>query len=347
MRAATRSATATAAATASAPGKTEQRRFEVNRFAASPARTLDRDAAAAEPDRFTALDAIIDGATGAVRDFPLRAREDELTYDALVVSVDDGGAVLRQPAEQIALFLFDVVERAAPLGVLDVDEREHADIGRRDRGELANFAALIGPDLDDGDAVFAREPEEHHRDADAVVQIARDGVHGAGRDGLERRGDRARRRGFPGRAGDRDDGAPPPFAMEPSERAERATNVSSTSTTGTLASTGAPRRTSSARAPARDGVETKRWPSKCSPDSATNSFPVASPRESVVTPSTARSASRRACGAARRTQNFREREAAPRSTESGVAISGRLSGARPSAAARFDAIVEAHACSRR
>ncbi len=132
-------------------------------------------------------------------------------------------------AEERALLARHLLDPAHALGVRGGDEREHADLGLGDAAELGDIAGLVHPHLDDGEAVPRLEAEQHHGDADAVVEVARRAVDLAGEEPLGERGDGDPGGGLARRSGDGDDGAVRPSgapaagvsARQVAERAQR------------------------------------------------------------------------------------------------------------------------------
>ena len=74
--------------------------------------------------------------------------------------------------EQRGFFVGDIVERAETFAVLEIDVKDHRDVGLDDLRELRNFAARVGAAFEDGRAMLAGECENSHRHADQIVQIA-------------------------------------------------------------------------------------------------------------------------------------------------------------------------------
>ena len=106
--------------------------------------------------------------------------------------------------------------------MLDADERQHADVGGRQRRQCRHLPDRVRTHLDDREAMLGSQAEQHQRHTDEVVQIALRLVHRAGRDEPEQRADRAACRRLARRAGDGDDSPRKAPAVRRGDGAERA-----------------------------------------------------------------------------------------------------------------------------
>ncbi len=98
--------------------------------------------------------------------------------DMRVVGVEHGDPVFRQRAHEVRVLGGDLGHRAHEflmLALRIVDERDGRLRDRRQRGRLA---AMIHAELDRRDAMRGAQPQQRHRQADRVVEIALRREHG-------------------------------------------------------------------------------------------------------------------------------------------------------------------------
>ncbi len=170
-------------------------------------------------------EAVVGGVARAEGARPARGRAGELPERRRVVGAGDRHPALAERREELPLLARDVAAGAAhALGVRDADVREDGHVGLDDRRQRRDLAAHAHPHLEDREAVVREEAEGDGGDADAVVQVARRRVAGAGR--LEQRGAQLFGGGLSGAPGDRDDAravpaAPPRAQVRPREVAPR------------------------------------------------------------------------------------------------------------------------------
>ena len=137
----------------------------------------------------------------------------------LVVRVQDEKPVAWERLRQLALRPRHLVHRAKRLEVSGAGVREHADVRRREKAQLADLAGRAHAHLEHEHLVLRSESGERERDPDVVVQIPPVLVHAVARP--QHRRDHLLRRGLAVRAGHRRDRHSRFRAAVPSQRLER------------------------------------------------------------------------------------------------------------------------------
>ncbi len=136
---------------------------------------------------------------------------------------DDGESARLEVGEEFGFFLRDAFERAEEFEVAVRDGDDDREVGHGAVGERFEFAVMVGPGLQDGDAVARVEAEQILRQPDLVVGVAlgrqhADGVHRV----LEDRPQGFLRAGLAAGAGQQDDlQVREAHAVEPGDALER------------------------------------------------------------------------------------------------------------------------------
>lgn len=134
----------------------------------------------------------------------------QLSGCCIVIPIDDRDLAGRR--EQGAFFIGHRVQGADALRVGGSDERDDPDIGQRDGREASDLAGCVHPKLHDADLVPSFEPEEHHREAHEIVQVAGRRVDDA--DPVQQRGDGLAGGGLASGSRDGDDQSAPASRRE-------------------------------------------------------------------------------------------------------------------------------------